>query len=100
MISSVNIPLVFFVASSVISVIAIKFRVKTVTKVLPFRIQPTEPHQTLTENNIKSRVIIVGDVHGCLDELQQLLLKCKYTDDDKIVLVRKHSLQCCLLTNI
>lgn len=34
------------------------------------------------------RVILVGDVHGCLEELQQLLMKCEATPErDLIILV-------------
>jgi diadenosine tetraphosphatase ApaH/serine/threonine PP2A family protein phosphatase len=34
-----------------------------------------------------SRTIVVGDVHGCLDELFALLAKCGATSDDRVVLV-------------
>ena len=34
-----------------------------------------------------SRTIVVGDVHGCLDELFALLAKCGATPDDTVVLV-------------
>ena len=36
-----------------------------------------------------SRVIVIGDTHGCLDELQLLLEKCKYSQElgDVVVLV-------------
>jgi hypothetical protein len=33
-------------------------------------------HLTLSGGNEKSRVIIIGDIHGCLDELEELLKKC------------------------
>jgi len=33
------------------------------------------------------RTLIIGDVHGCLDELQELLARCRQTPDDRVVLV-------------
>lgn len=33
------------------------------------------------------RTILVGDVHGCIDELQALLRACSYTQMDRVVLV-------------
>lgn len=45
-----------------------------------------EPHIELTRK--RERVIIVGDVHGCLDELLELLQKCDYDKQrDELVLV-------------
>ena len=36
----------------------------------------------------RARTIIIGDVHGCLDELQELLAKCEYNPDTtRVVLV-------------
>lgn len=36
----------------------------------------------------KSRLIIVGDVHGCLDELKSLLHLCSYSEEhDKLIFV-------------
>lgn len=35
---------------------------------------PTLPHATLHSS---ARTVIVGDVHGCLDELKELLVKCR-----------------------
>jgi Calcineurin-like phosphoesterase len=36
----------------------------------------------------KSRLIIVGDVHGCLDELKSLLHLCSYCEEnDKLIFV-------------
>ena len=32
------------------------------------------------------RLLVVGDVHGCRDELQMLLAKINYTDSDNIIL--------------
>lgn len=34
-----------------------------------------------------SRTILVGDVHGCIDELGALLKACAHTADDQVVLV-------------
>lgn len=33
------------------------------------------------------RTIIIGDVHGCLDELRSLLARCDRSGDDRVVLV-------------
>jgi hypothetical protein len=58
---------------------------------MPYR--PRQYHSTLLESDIKPRVIIVGDVHGCLDELQELLAKCDYNPkDSSVILVR---MGCC-----
>jgi len=32
------------------------------------------------------RTIIVGDVHGCVDELRLLLRQCSYAKGDRVVL--------------
>ena len=34
-----------------------------------------------------SRTILVGDVHGCIDELQELLRACAHESDDQVILV-------------
>ena len=48
---------------------------------------PTQPHQTLGSRR-HGRVIVVGDVHGCLDELRALLAACGHdADADAVVLV-------------
>ena len=39
---------------------------------------PNKPHIILTEKDVRNRVIIVGDVHGCLEEFEDLLLSCQY----------------------
>lgn len=31
------------------------------------------------------RTIVIGDVHGCLDEFKTLLDKCKYSSDDRLI---------------
>lgn len=47
---------------------------------------PPALHATLSDP--KERVIIVGDVHGCLDELNALLGACEYTEErDTVILV-------------
>jgi bis(5'-nucleosyl)-tetraphosphatase (symmetrical) len=45
-------------------------------------------HVTLASNRQVSRTIIIGDVHGCLDELQDLLATCQYDrTNTRVVLV-------------
>ena len=39
---------------------------------------PKQPHVTLVEPELKPRVIIVGDIHGCLNEFKSLLAACNY----------------------
>ena len=47
---------------------------------------PPALHTTLRDP--KERVIIVGDVHDCLDELNGLLEACEYTEErDTVILV-------------
>jgi hypothetical protein len=49
---------------------------------------PPALHTTLSDPRELSRVIIVGDVHGCLDELNALLGACEYTEErDTVILV-------------
>jgi diadenosine tetraphosphatase ApaH/serine/threonine PP2A family protein phosphatase len=51
---------------------------------------PTIPHLVLTEEDIPSsmRIIVVGDVHGCFEELKEVLKKCNHnSSEDKVVLV-------------
>ena len=45
---------------------------------------PKTQHITL---NSDKRTIIVGDVHGCLQELSELLEKCKYNDSCDLIFV-------------
>jgi hypothetical protein len=40
--------------------------------------EPTFPHIELSETQILSEVILVGDIHGCLDEFKALLALCDY----------------------
>ena len=44
--------------------------------------RPSVVHKTLTRSSLKDRVVIVGDVHGCLDELKLLLEKTSYDARD------------------
>jgi predicted phosphodiesterase len=41
-------------------------------------IEPPFPVVTVEASQLKERVLIVGDVHGCLDELKALLEKANY----------------------
>ena len=34
----------------------------------------------------KNRYIVVGDVHGCIDELEHLLRKCEYQNDTDVLI--------------
>lgn len=47
---------------------------------------PPKPHITLTADDLKSRVIIIGDIHGCLDETKDLLVKCKHDPKESTVI--------------
>ncbi len=49
---------------------------------------PPVVHQTLPADPTRPRTIVVGDVHGCCDELKELLAKCNYSPaSDRVVLV-------------
>ena len=37
---------------------------------------PVELHKT--ELDLKERLIIIGDIHGCIDEFKEILLKCSF----------------------
>ena len=39
---------------------------------------PKVPHKVLQERDLNQSIIIVGDIHGCLEELRDLLCKCNY----------------------
>ncbi len=39
---------------------------------------PAEQHTQLPLSSLKKRLVIIGDIHGCLDELKQLLEKVKF----------------------
>lgn len=53
--------------------------------------KPEVIHKVISEEEASqiSRLIIVGDVHGCLDELQDLLVKCEYevSTGDRVLLL-------------
>lgn len=48
---------------------------------------PKVPHLVLDAIEVKERVIIVGDVHGCLEELKVLLEKCMERHGDCTVVL-------------
>eukprot|EP00897_Mesotaenium_endlicherianum_P004269 jgi/Mesen1/3870/ME000207S02871 len=49
---------------------------------------PDELHATLPPDVVGDRrIIIVGDIHGCCDEFEELLERCGRTSDDIVVLV-------------
>lgn len=49
---------------------------------------PAIPHRILTLSEIKSKTIIIGDIHGCLTEFKELLTKCNYnTIDSTLILI-------------
>ncbi len=51
-------------------------------------IEPPFPVVTVHASQLKERVLIVGDVHGCLDELKALLEKANYsTGETSVVFV-------------
>jgi predicted phosphodiesterase len=43
-------------------------------------LEPPVAVVTVLASQLKQRVLVVGDVHGCLDELQALLHKANYAD--------------------
>jgi bis(5'-nucleosyl)-tetraphosphatase (symmetrical) len=45
---------------------------------------PRAPHVSLSAG-LKQRLVIVSDIHGCLDELERLLLKVKYSPETTTV---------------
>lgn len=50
--------------------------------------KPACVHATLSPDSSKSRTIIVGDIHGCLDELIDVLAACSHdVTNDRVVLV-------------
>ena len=46
-----------------------------------------ERHITLSSPQLKSRVVVVGDIHGCYEELLQLLDMCRVDSDTSVILV-------------
>ena len=43
-----------------------------------FLVPPKILHKVFNKDEVKSKIVIVGDPHGCLDELKLLLTKCDY----------------------
>jgi predicted phosphodiesterase len=43
-------------------------------------IEPPSPVVVVPASQLKERVLVVGDVHGCLDELKALLEKANFSD--------------------
>ena len=49
---------------------------------------PSVVHRVLDREEVKDRLIVIGDIHGCLDELQALLARAAYDPaTDTVVLV-------------
>lgn len=46
---------------------------------------PTNPHVVLSLNQVRKRLLIVSDVHGCFDELEKLLAKVEYFPESMTV---------------
>ncbi len=44
-------------------------------------------HITLEGKDLKKKIVIIGDVHGCVDELRLLLDKCKVDADSTVIFV-------------
>jgi predicted phosphodiesterase len=49
--------------------------------------EPKHKHVELHDGEIKEKILIVGDVHGCLDELKDLLIKSAYNPDDTTLIL-------------
>ena len=53
--------------------------------------KPEVIHRVISDEEASriTRLIIVGDVHGCLEELQELLVKCDYDQSrgDRVILL-------------
>ena len=45
-------------------------------------ILPSNVHITLQKEQLKNKVIIIGDVHGCFEELNELLTECEYNENN------------------
>jgi Calcineurin-like phosphoesterase len=39
---------------------------------------PSSKHISLSESSLQSKLLIIGDIHGCLEELKLLLTKANY----------------------
>lgn len=48
---------------------------------------PKLTHIVLHQSAVLPRVVIVGDIHGCLTEFQDLLMKCNYKKEDTTLIL-------------
>jgi len=87
---------VFPVCSRFFSVISRNLKVMSEKSFVDFSVPPpyldilplpSIVHKTIPEDETPKRLITVGDVHGCFDELKELLEKCDYQDPDTKVLL-------------
>lgn len=55
----------------------------------PYRVPvPRERHKEITEDEIDGRkLLVIGDVHGCCDELEELLDKCDARDPSRVCIL-------------
>ena len=60
---------------------------KTLSKMSWLTPRPSASHIVLNELMLKSRTIVVGDIHGCLQEFEDLLTKCKYDPTDSTLIL-------------
>lgn len=44
-------------------------------------------HIILTGYELKARVVIIGDIHGCFEELVELLNRCSVDENTNVILV-------------
>lgn len=51
------------------------------------KLKSSPHHIVLQAPQLKSRVVIVGDVHGCYDELKLLLDKCAIDENTTVIFV-------------
>eukprot|EP01032_Pedospumella_encystans_P027177 gene27177-30722_t len=49
--------------------------------------EPKQKHLVLDGSAVKEKIFIVGDVHGCLDELKELLIKSAYNPNDTTLIL-------------
>lgn len=49
--------------------------------------EPKEKHLVLEGSAVKEKIFIVGDVHGCLDELKELLVKSEFNPSDTTLIL-------------
>ncbi|RYG97885.1 serine/threonine protein phosphatase [archaeon] len=48
---------------------------------------PSIPHKELQREDLKDRMIVVGDIHGCLEEFKELLVKAEFEPSTTSVLL-------------